>query len=263
MFPTVKLELEDFYLLEEFQIAYLPEYFSSRISQREFAIALWANPSIENFLRRKCASICDFISQIKKENLPAKDADDLTICIKKVIKTCSDILIYNKCPAVYDNLEFHNWDFKEITSVVSLDGRIILDAGSGTGRVALEAAQYARYIFAMEPVTKLRQFIKEKADKVKLNNIYVIDGFLHSIPLPDNFIDVLITSHALGWQLRDELMEFERVVENGGYIIHCPGTVDDPSEEEIHNELLKNNYSFDKYKEADGWKRKYWKKVMK
>jgi len=259
MFPTEGLELEDFYLLEEFQIAYLPGW----IPQGEFAVILWANPSIENFLKRKCPSISDFISQIKKENLPAKDADDLTLCIKKVINTCSDILIYNKCPAVYDNLKFHNWDFKEITSVLSLDGKIILDAGSGTGRVALEAAEYARYVFAMEPVNKLRQFIKEKTNKLKLNNIYVIDGFLHSIPLPDNFIDVLITSHALGWQLRDELVEFERVVKNRGYIIHCPGTADDPSEEEIHNELLKNSYSFGKYKETDGWKRKYWKKVMK
>lgn len=58
-------------------------------------------------------------------------------------------------------------------------------------------------------------------------------------------------------------MELERVVKNEGYIIHCPGTADDASEEEIHNELLKNSYSFDKYKEADGWKRKYWKKVTK
>jgi ubiquinone/menaquinone biosynthesis C-methylase UbiE len=140
---------------------------------------------------------------------------------------------------------------------------IVLDEGSGTGRVAFESAKYARYVFAMEPVTRLRQFIKEKAKKLKMNNIYVIDGFLHSIPLPDNFIDVVITSHALGWRLKDELAEFERVVKNDGYIIHCPGTVDDPSEVEIHNELLKNGYSFSKYKEMDGWKRKYWKKLTK
>jgi len=259
MFPTEKLEFEDFYLLEAFQIAYLPGW----IPEREFAVALWANPSVENFLKRKHPPIRDFIDKIKKETPPAKDNNDLAICIKKIIETCSDILIYNKCPEVYDNLEFHNWDFKEVTSVVSLDDKIILDGGSGTGRVALEASQYARYVFAMEPDTRLRQFIKEKAKKLKMDNVYVIDGFLHSIPLPDNFIDVLITSHALGWQLRDALMEFERVVKNKGYIIHCPGTADYPSEEKIHNELLNNSYDFGKYTEADGWKRKYWKKVTK
>jgi len=259
MFPTEKIEFEDFYLLEAFQISLLPGW----VPKREFAVALWANPSIEKFLKKKYPPIRDFIDKIKKGTPPAKDNNDLAICIKKVIETCSDILIYNKCPEVYDNLEFHNWDFKEITSVVSLEDKIILDGGSGTGRVALEAAEYARYVFAMEPVTRLRQFIKEKAEKLKMDNIYVIDGFLHSIPLPDAFIDVLITSHALGWQLKDELMEFERVVKNGGCIIHCPGTADVSSEEETHNKLVENGYNFDKYKEADGWKRKYWKRVTK
>jgi ubiquinone/menaquinone biosynthesis C-methylase UbiE len=259
MFPTEKLEFEDFYLLETFQISYLPGW----IPEREFAIALWANPSIENFLKRKYPPIRNFIDKIKKETPPTKDDNDLAICIKKIIGTCSDILIYNKCPEVYDNLEFHKWDFKEITSVVSLDDKIILDGGSGTGRVALEAARYTKYVFAMEPAAKLRQFIRDKAKKSKINNVYVIDGFLHSIPLPDNFIDVLITSHALGWRLKGELLEFERVVRNGGFIIHCPGTADNPSEEVIHNELLKNGYDFDRYKEADGWKRKYWKRTTK
>lgn len=257
MFPIKKLEFEDFYLLEEFQITYLPGW----VPEKEFAVALWANPSIEGFLKRKCPVITDFINRIKKENEPVKDNNELTICIKKVLQTCSDILIYNKCPEVYDKLEFHNWDFKEVTSKISLDDKIILDGGSGTGRVALEAAKYARYVFAMEPVARLRQFIKDKTKRDGINNLYVMYGSLHSIPLPDNSVDVLITSHALGWQLEEELREFERVVKNQGYIIHCPATIDAPSQ--THNELLEKGYDFDRYEEADGWKRKYWKKVIK
>jgi hypothetical protein len=41
------------------------------------------------------------------------------------------------------------------------------------------------------------------------------------------------------------------------------GTLDNFSEMETHNKLLKNGYSFSKYKETDWWKRKYWKKVKK
>jgi hypothetical protein len=41
------------------------------------------------------------------------------------------------------------------------------------------------------------------------------------------------------------------------------GTLDNFSEMETHNKLLKNGYDFSKYKETDGWKRKYWKKVKK
>ncbi len=51
-----------------------------------------------------------------------------------------------------------------------------------------------------------REFrVKEKAKKAKINNLYIIDGFLHSIPFPDGYFDVMITSHALGWHLEEEL----------------------------------------------------------
>lgn len=138
--PTEKLEFEDFYLLEAFQIAYLPGW----VPEREFAAALWAYPSIENFLRRKNPSISGFIDRIKRENGPSKDDNELALCIAKVIQTCADILIYNKCPEVYDNLKFHGWNFREITSITTLDDKVVLDGGSGTGRIALEAAQHAR-----------------------------------------------------------------------------------------------------------------------
>jgi repressor LexA len=81
--------------------------------------------------------------------------------------------------------------------------------------------------------------------------------------LPATFADVLITSHALGWQLEAELREFERVVKPGGFVIHCPGTAEIPGEQEQHNCLISHEwgYRFARYREADGWKRKYWKLV--
>ena len=80
---------------------------------------------------------------------------------------------------------------------------------------------------------------------------------------PDQFADVLVTSHALGWQLEDELAEFERVVKAGGWVIHCPGTAEIPGEEEQHLRLISADwgYEFARYQEADGWKRKYWKRL--
>ena len=116
-------------------------------------------------------------------------------------------------------------------------------------------------VFAVEPVTRLRHFIREKADTAGLNNVFVIDGFLNAIPLPDDWAEVLITSHALGWRLEDELREFERVVKEGGCIIHCPGTAETVAEEDHHSRLISSDwgYEYSRYKEADGWKRKYWK----
>jgi hypothetical protein len=95
-----------------------------------------------------------------------------------------------------------------------------------------------------------------------LRNLYVVDGFGHSLPFPDSFADVLITSHALGWKLAEELTEFERVVEKPGAIIHCPGTAVG-TEEDRHAELISApwGYQFSEFDEADGRKRKYWKRV--
>ena len=175
-----------------------------------------------------------------------------------------DLIVYNKCPELYGGLEFHGWDFAEVTSIMPLFGKVVVEVGGGTGRVALEAAATADTVFAVEPVARLRQFIREKAAQQGLCNVHVLDGFGHNIPLPDGFADVVITSHALGWRLEEELEEFERVAAPGGCIIHCPGTAENPnnkSEEEHHERLVSPEwgYEFSRYREADGWKRKYWK----
>jgi ubiquinone/menaquinone biosynthesis C-methylase UbiE len=189
------------------------------------------------------------------------DRQELTACSDKLLWIIADLIVYNKCPEAYDVLDFHDWDFREITSINSLEGKVVIDEGAGTGRVTLEATRTARWVFAVEPVARLRQFIREKAAKAGLSNLFVIDGFLHAIPLPDGFADVLITSHALGWRLGAELREFERVVKEGGFIIHCPGTAEIASEEDQHKRLVAWGYEFSRYREADGWKRKYWKQI--
>jgi hypothetical protein len=258
MFKGVSLEVEDLYLLESFQIGYLPGW----IPEREFAAVLWAHPAIKRFLLKKHPPIAGLIERVMAEFGPLADEEELAIAGDDLVWTCADLLVYNKHPEAYDELSFHDWDFDEVTAITSLDGKIVVDGGAGTGRVALEAAHSARHVFAIEPVARLRQFIRERAAEAGLDNLFVTDGYLHAIPLPSASADVLITSHALGWQLEEELEEFERVVSRGGYIIHCPGTAEIVSEEEQHKQLVSPGwgYSFSRYKETDGWKRKYWKR---
>jgi ubiquinone/menaquinone biosynthesis C-methylase UbiE len=259
IFKGVSLEVEDLYLLEPFQIGYFPGW----TPDRELSAVLHANPPLKRFLLKKCPAITDYIEKITAQHGPAQDEKELTEYADKLLWKIADWLVYNKCPEAYDNLEFHSWDFRDITVITPLDGKVVIDAGAGTGRVALEAARTAAQVYAIEPVGRLRQFIRDKAADAYLSNIYVLDGFLHSIPLADNFADILITSHALGWQLEKELWEFERVIKKGGYIIHCPGTAEDPEEEGKHHRLTSPDwgYEFSRYQESDGWKRKYWKLV--
>lgn len=259
MFKGVSLGAEDLLLLESFQISYLPGW----VPEQEFAALLMAHPAIKHFLVNKCPAITDFIERILAQHGEIVSQAELEDSTDKVVWTIADLLVYNKCPEAYDSLEFHNWDFQEVTSITPLDQKVVIDGGAGTGRVALEAAHSARWVFAVEPVARLREFIRAKASKIGVSNVFVIDGFLHAIPLPDEFADVLITSHALGWRLKDELEEFERVVKKGGFIIHCPGTAETAAEEEQHSLLVSPTwrYEFSGYREPDGWKRKYWKKL--
>jgi len=258
VFKNVALDVEDLYLLESFQIDMLPG-----VADRDLAVVLWAYPSIERFLIIKCPSVADYIDDILKQYSPAKDEPDLAKCSDNLVWAIADWLVYDKCPEAYDTLEFHNWDFREVTIITPLDGKVVIDGGAGTGRVTLEAARTADRVYAVEPVTRLRQFIRDKAQEAFYRNVFVIDGFLHAMPIPDNCADVLITSHALGWHLEKELREFERVVKKGGYIIHCPGTADIPDEEAQHHRLISPDwgYDFSGYQESDGWKRKYWKQL--
>jgi ubiquinone/menaquinone biosynthesis C-methylase UbiE len=258
LFKGVSLKIEDLYLLESFQIDYLPGY----LPEREFAAVLWAYPPIRTFLEKKNPGIAGFINHIMSENSPAPDQKALAACCDSVIWEIADFIVYNKCPEAYDRQEFNKWDFKEVTSITSLDDKIVIDTGAGTGRVTLEAALTARQVFSVEPVSRLRQFIRDKVKEKGLRNVFVMDGFQHAIPLPDGFADVLLTSHALGWHLEDELREFERVTRKGGFIIHCPGTAEMvPTDDYKHSRLISPdwNYEFSRYLEADGWKRKYWK----
>lgn len=259
LFEKASLEINDLFSLESFQIGYLPGW----IPERELTAILLAYPSIEVFLRKKCPQAGSFLSRLKDRYGPAVSPEELQTFEERILKTITDVLVYNVCPEVYDSAEFHQWDFSEITSITSLAGRVVLDGGAGTGRVALEAAESAHFVFAIEPVTRLREFIREKASARRLANLFVVDGFLHTIPFPDNFADVFITSHALGWNLEAELKEFERVTEWGGYIIHCPGTTDEKGDEETHSALTSPRwrYEFSRFEESDGWKRKYWKRV--
>lgn len=258
MFSGTVLEIDDLFLLESFQIAYLPGW----VPEREFAAVLTVRPEIRRFLVSRCPQVGEFVDSVLRQHPDRVDDRQFADCADTVVWTIADLLVYNKCPEIYDAQPFHGWDFAEITSIVNLTSKVVIDGGSGTGRVALEAAETAATVFAVEPVSRLREFIRAKAREKGLSNLYVVDGFVDRLPFPDSFADVVITSHALGWRLSEELCEFERVVRRSGVIIHCPGTAVG-AEDDQHAAMIAApwSYEFSEYDEADGRKRKYWKRV--
>jgi SAM-dependent methyltransferase len=258
-FQGVELGVEDLYLLDAFQIGYLP----NRVPQREFAAVLWANPSIKRFLVTKYPPIAGFIENVLNRFGPAANQQKLEEYSDQFVWEIADQFVYIKRPDIYDERVDLGWDLEEVLAIVPLEHKVVIDAGAGTGRIAFAAAQTADLVFAVEPVSSLRQFIREKASSTGVTNLFAIDGFLHAIPLPAGFADVLITSNAVGWQLEDELPEIERVVKSGGYAIHLFSHADHEQAGPLHTLLTSPGwyYTYSRYKGKDDWKGKYWKQI--
>ena len=199
LFPEISLNWEDLLLLETFQIKYLPD----RVPVKEFATLLHTYPVLHRFLVSKYPSINTFISRILKENRPGKDEAMIEEQCQEALWEIADLIIYNKHPEQFDVQAPIRWQIGEITTITSLEGKVVADVGAGSGRIAFLVAPQAHTVFAVEPVGSLRNFMKEKATKKGMKNLYVLDGTLHSIPLPDNSLDVLITSNAIGCNLND------------------------------------------------------------
>ena len=259
MFKGIDLTVEDLFLMESFQISYLPD----RVPQREFAAVLWANPLIKNFLITKYPPIKDFISKILHRFGPATNQEELLEYSDRLIWEIAEQIVYVKYPEIYDERAEIGLDFNKAISDIPLKNKVVIDAGAGTGLIAFAAAKAAHLVFAVEPISSLRQFIREKANKTNTTNLYSIDGFLHAIPLPDGFTDIIITIRAIGWQLEDELQEIERVVKKGGYAIHLGANSDDEKDTSLHNSLVspKWGYKCSKFKDKGDWKVRYVKQI--
>jgi SAM-dependent methyltransferase len=258
LFPEVVLHPEDLLLLETFQIKYLPE----RVAVKEFATLLAAYPVLQRFLLAKYPPISSFLSKILKENPGNKDQEDVDKHCQEALWEIADLIIYNKSPERFDAQAPIKWKIGEIKAITSLEGRVVADIGAGSGRIAFLVAPIAQTVFAVEPLSSFRTFMKEKAVKKDMHNLHVMDGTLDSIPLPDHTLDVLITSNAIGWNLNEELIEIERVIKPGGHAIHLLQS-NEQRAYPFHEKLISSPWNYTSLEDGDEMKMKlrYFKKI--
>jgi SAM-dependent methyltransferase len=260
LFSGTTLNPGDLLLLESFQIPYLPD----RVPQKEFATLIRKYPYIKDFLVAKDPSITNFLSSLLKDNKETTDDQLIAEYCDEAVWEIADLIVYNKLPELYDKVAGFNWAIGEITAKETLAGKVVADVGAGSGMLAFMLATYAQTVYAIEPLNGFRTFIKQKAVKDKFGNVFVIDGFLDSIPFPDNTLDILFTSNAIGWNIEKELQEIERVVKRNGQAIHIMRVNEDVSENPVHVKLVSDewNYAFTKTQDINGLKLKYYKTVI-
>jgi len=243
-------------LLESIQLSWFPGW----LPESEMAVALRANPTVEWFVRHKCPQINPWIDKIMGRNASPVTPEEIRKSEIHVLEKIQDLLIYALDPSIYDNLPFLAWDSGELTSIAEFKDKVVLDIGSGTGRLAWVAAAKARLIFAVEPVGNLRDTIRRKAREKRHNNVFPVDGVITSIPFPDQFADITMGGHVFGDAPEEEYQEMLRVTRPNGLIILCPGNND--LDNDTHRFLLSKGFRWSRYEEPQsGFVRKYWKYV--
>ncbi len=254
-FPELRPTIEDIFLLEAHQI----EELKTRVQPSDLAALLHEYPSLYRHLRARGPETADWLSALRSQHRPV-DGVAQEVAEQAFLWDIADWIAYQRAPELYDVLPIHDWDFSAVTNVVDITGKTVLDAGAGTGHVAFEAAKLADAVFAVEPVTGLRAYMRRKAKSFGTTNLFIMDGLLHAVPLTMSRVDVLITCRAVGWHLTEELEEIDRLLTPGGTDIHLTGIPSPLGDEDpLHAEFMDLGYTADTYFEQATLMCRYWK----
>ncbi len=251
-----KLSFKTLLLLERVQLSWFPGW----VPEEDLAQALKANPAVEWYIRHKCPEIEGWLNWIMAKTPPHPAQKTARQAEIAVLESIDDLAVYATDPAAYDAQLFLNWDTQELTGVVDFTGKIVIDVGAGTGRLALAVAEMAKTVYAVEPVGNLRDYMRQKISRLGLRNIFVMDGLITSLPFPERFADITMSGHVYGDAPENEYDELVRVTRPGGMVLLCPGNSDIDNPE--HAYLVEHDFAWSRFEEpGEGWKRKYWKKV--
>ncbi len=246
-------------LLEPLHVRYL----AGRKPSQAMGTALAAHPAVQWYLIQTHPPVKAFILHCLQMANTDPTPEELRAAEIAVLDSMHDWLIYVLDPIQYDHLDFLKWDDSSLLEMADFEDKIILDVGSGTGRLAFAVAPQARVVYAVEPVANLRRFLWEKRQQLGLTNVYPIDGAMEQIPFPANFADLILSGHVFGDDLDAEYLEMFRVVKDGGMILLHPGA-NASAEDKSHHYLVQKGFHFGTFEEpGDGLKRKYWKTIYK
>lgn len=230
---------------------------------KNLAIALEYNPAVKWYFFHKCPECRVFLEKLTLEvpkNLSHQDVRKSEVFVIGEMET-SIVYVYPKlmnknCDYIYD------WDKNLLFELADFNDKIILDIGSGTGRLAFAAAEKARRVYASEPTDALREYLRDKIKAENITNVVVLDGTVEKIPYEDNTFDIVMSGHVVGDNYDAEITELTRVVKNGGYIIDCIG--EDNRKRKPKEELLKRGFeAFYHVSKSGGDIYRYRKKVIK
>ena len=252
-FPKLAPVVDDLFLLEPHQIASLPE----RAPRGELAVVLREYPKLVRFFSVRHPPIEPFLTDL----LYAKPTIEMELaeCEDRLLWELADLIVYQRAPAMYDSTIVDTWSRAALREAEPLEDKVVADVGAGTGQVTFAVAPIAETVFAVEPGTALRGYIRDKAARGGFENVFVMDGLLSAVPLPAGTVDVLLTHRAIGWDLAPEIAEIERIVRPGGVALHLTGMPFPLDDDPLHESLLGSGYEQGTYDDGEALYCKYFR----
>lgn len=109
-----------------------------------------------------------------------------------------------------------------LLSLTDFEGKKVLDAGAGVGRISEKLSGFASSIYALDENSWALKSLKEKAKNNK--KFFPIKGNLENLPFKSNSFDIVLscwTLHNLKENRKKVLSELKRVAKKNGCSIVC------------------------------------------
>lgn len=232
----VELSMDDYLLcdpIDAFDPSEIKDWIVPQPSQ-EVLLALQGVPHILEHLC-KCYPEQSDLLRAGVKNMEGALLADIQRARDKLLDYSGNFVMV-KDPAAYDASIIHAWNIFEVVNMEDILDKVVVDVGAGTGVVTWKCSLYAREIYVVEPVRRLREYIKRKAQAHCMDHIHVLEGTLGSIPLADKMTDTVIVAFVVSTGFSKEdidhaLRETSRVTKRGGKVAFIvPGLQSDECE---------------------------------
>lgn len=147
---------------------------------------------------------------------------------KEILETIENRwdVLYRDYPEIYEKfarIPKQPTVFEVIQQHFPLEGKTILDVGSGTGLSTFELAKYAHYVIGIEPETSMRDIAIRTAQDQNITNVRFMEGRAEDLPLDDESVDIVTAIGLASLHNEENIMRFiqesERVVRKGGIVL--------------------------------------------
>ena len=127
-------------------------------------------------------------------------------------------LLYRREPGLYDRWASAEQLHPRILEWLPARPRRVLEVGAGSGRMTAELARRGAEVVAVEPAAAMRRLLQQR-----LRGVRVRAGFLHRLPVPTGWADLVVTCSTLTpdpFHGGDRgLLEMERACASGGMVV--------------------------------------------